>query len=159
MEINYLYVLLVQTVAVLLYLGYVVFNFGIIHSISDSYYKLPQNRKPLFWLFTSITGIGMLLLSEVSVLFFISGTGLFFVGTAATFYDRNFTTWVHYVGAIVGLGAAALAVVILYGSYFPLYLTGIFTILSLLFDSKRAIWWIEVGAIIGLIGTLFYYLI
>lgn len=150
----YLTLLSIQIVTFLLYVGFIMYRYGVIHSISASYYHLPKKQQPLFWAFTTILGFTMIFMSPLSVWFFVSGAGLMFVGTAAAFEDWRATAIVHYIGASVGIGSAMLAIFLLSSSLLPVWIMGLFTAVSLLFDYKRTIWWLEIGAFVGIAWTL-----
>ncbi|MFR0993170.1 MAG: hypothetical protein ACLSGQ_00940 [Parabacteroides distasonis] len=93
----------------LLYIGSMVFMFGVPWSISNTYYLLEEKRKGLGWLFTVFCyGVdGFLLPGWLNVTpegyqftCFLSAAGLAFVGTAAQFKER-LTNTVHYTAAII----------------------------------------------------------
>ena len=93
----------------LLYIGSMVFMFGVPWSISNTYYLLEEKRKGLGWLFTVFCyGVGgFLLLGWLNVTpegyqftCFLSAAGLAFVGTAAQFKE-SLTNTVHYTAAVI----------------------------------------------------------
>lgn len=93
----------------LLYIGSMVFMFGIPWSISNTYYLLEGKRKGLGWLFTAFCyGVGGFLLpgwlnvtpEGYQFTCFLSAAGLAFVGTAAQFKE-SLTNTVHYTAAVI----------------------------------------------------------
>lgn len=145
---------IIQIITFLTYIGFIVYKYGILESISASWYALPKQWKPLFWLFTVILGMCMLPLADYHSLFFLSGAGLIFVGTAAAFEDQKMTNRVHYSGAVAGIGGAIGALFILLGTLVPIYITLLFLVGSLLLQRTHIIWWVEIGAFIGIVWGL-----
>lgn len=93
----------------LLYIGSMVFMFGVPWSISNTYYLLEEKRKGLGWLFTVFCyGVGVFLLpgwlnvtpEGYQFTCFLSAAGLAFVGTAAQFKE-SLTNAVHYTAAVI----------------------------------------------------------
>ena len=140
------------------YLGFTWKKFGILPSISASYYALGKD-KMMFWLFCVLLGGGMLAIAglnhanQYTGFFFASGAGLCFTGTAGAFKE-NMTEIVHYIGAAVGIGAAFVALGLVGGLWLPglvfLLTSGVFLILKL----KNIIYWIEVLAFVLVIFGL-----
>lgn len=144
----------IQIVTFLTYIGLIVYKYGILQSISASWYALPKKWNPLFWLFTTILGMCMLPLADYHALFFLSGAGLIFVGTAAAFEDEVTTNRVHYSGAVAGIGGAIGALFVLLGTLVPIYITLLFLVGSVLLQRTHIIWWVEIGAFVGIVWGL-----
>ena len=151
----YQYSTLIQCVVFILYISFIIYRYGLLKSISASWYALPKNRNWLFWVFTSVLGFYMLPYSDYSPFFFLSGAGLIFVGTAAAFEDEKMTNRVHYSGAVAGIGGALLGLFLSIGTLLPLYITLLFLIGSYFIQRTHIIWWTEIGAFIGIMYGLF----
>ncbi len=144
---------IIQLVVFLLYVGFIVKRYGILPSISDSWYVLPLRQQFLFTLFTWGIGIPMLLYGNVW--FFLSGSGLSFVGVATQFKDKiGHTKEVHYIGALVGILGALIGIIVQYGNYVPLVW---FIFLAISFQvsyMKNKIWWQEIVAVVLILWGL-----
>jgi hypothetical protein len=128
------------------YVGFIWNKYGILPSISDSYYYLPDNDKILFTLFCWLFSFPAIILGS-SPLMFLAGTGIIFVGTAPAF-KKDLVGTVHRVGATIAVSASQLSI---YFDYHMLYLNIIFISLSLIFLFfnkwiQNKIWWIEILA-------------
>ena len=138
------------------YVGFIWAKYGILPSISDSYYHLPKQLKPLFtlfcWGFALPAAIIGFTLAEGSVwqflMFFASG-GIMFVGAAPDFKsETGMDRLVHYISAVVGVIFSQLYILLVFPEifYIPLAFT-IFSIIFLYFKNKvEEIWWIEILA-------------
>lgn len=144
----------IQITTFLSYIGLIVYKYGILESISVSWYALPKQLQPLFWLFTTILGMSMLPLTDYHPLFFLSGAGLSFVGTAAAFEDQKITNRVHYSGAVAGIGGAIGALFVILGTLVPIYTTLLFLAGSFFLQRTHVIWWVEIGAFLGIVWGL-----
>lgn len=85
---------LVCTIA---YVGGTTLKFGVLNSISQTFYALGKYRI-LFPTWTSITALCIMIACD-STPTTIAGTGLIIVGTAPYFYDK-IQKYIHYLGAI-----------------------------------------------------------
>jgi hypothetical protein len=150
----YQYATLTQITIFILYITLIVYKYGILESISASWYSLPKKWQPLFWLFATSIGFCMLPYTDYHSLFFLSGGGLVFVGTAAGFEDEKMTNRVHYTGAVLGIGAAILGLYLFLNTLTPLYITLLFLITSIIFHRTHIIWWTEIGAFVGIVYGL-----
>jgi len=132
-------------------------NWKVLHSISDSWYILKErnkNEEILFTLFTYLLGIGLLLQSYKSPLFFFGGMGLFWVGTQTQFREKSIKGTIHYVGAVLAIVLSLIGLV-LNGVYFPLLIMCIGTLLMYYTKIKNFIFWVEILAFIIIIIGLF----
>ena len=110
---------IIQLVVFLLYVGFIIKRYGVLPSISDSWYVLPLSQQFLFTLFTWGLGIPMLLYGNIW--FFLSGAGLSFVGAATAFKSKiGLTKEVHYGGALVGILGALIGILVEYSNFLPL---------------------------------------
>jgi len=120
-------------------------------SISESYYSLkPYNQHNLFLLFMFL--IGSPFLFYQSPWFFIGGSMFITVGVAAKFKDYTSTTDdVHYVSAISGI-LACLVGLLSWGIVWPFLLMVIIGLTGFIYGGKNTIWWVEIGAILCILG-------
>lgn len=144
------------------YISFIVGRYGILPSISDSYYRLPKKLRILFTLFcwgfalpAAIIGIDL----TDNFLMFFAGSGIMFVGAAAEFQEKM-TKTVHFTGAAIGIISAQLSTAIDFHLY---YVNIIFIVLSLaillgkrLNILKNYLWWIEIVAFVLVCYVLGY---
>ena len=145
---------LLQSSIFISYILLLVWRYGILPSISDSWYILPYSER---WLFTFFTwGIGIPMLFYGTAPLFISGAGLCFVGVATQFkMKRSYTRIVHFLGAAVGIIVPLLHFAISYGIILPLILQTIGTLIIILMDNiNDKLWWVEILAFITVIYGL-----
>lgn len=142
------------------YLSFIIGKYGILPSISESYYRLPKSINFLFTLFcwgfalpAVIIGVDL----TDNFLMFLAGSGIMFVGAAAAFKE-TLTKNVHMIGAAVGIICAQLSTAFDFHMY---YVNVIFVVLSLaillgkyLGKIKNYVWWIEILAFILLCYVL-----
>lgn len=132
----------------------IVYRFGILPSISDSWYVLPLTQNLLFTLFTWGIGIPMLLYGNIW--FVLSGVGLSFVGAATMFkMKKGLTSEVHYAGAVMGIFCALIGITFMYQNFLPLVLFLVSAITIQIFPSSNKLWWQEIAAFFAiLLGLL-----
>lgn len=131
-------------------------NWKVLHSISDSWYILKekeQHEEILFTSFTYLLGIGLLLHSYHSPLFFFGGMGLFWVGTQTQFRGQSIKGTIHYVGAVLAI-LLSLIGLLLNGVWIPLLIMGIITPVLYYTKVKNFIWWVEIIAFLTIIWGL-----
>ena len=117
------------------YVAYIWKKYGVQRSISNSYYKLPENRKFLFIGFCWLFAFPVMILGD-NALMFGAGTFICFVGAAAAMH-RFPTRAVHLTGAIGGMILGPIVQKYAFGEYwtgFPY--GGDFT------DNKMLIMWL-----------------
>lgn len=133
------------------YVSYIWAKYGVLKSISQSYYELPEKLRPLMTFFCWGFSIPAIILGS-SGLMFLAGSGIAFVGAAAAFQEKM-TKEVHMIGAGVGVGASQLAIILQYGMW-PISVAFFgLSILLLLFRNKinnKHIWWIEILAFLSI---------
>lgn len=144
----------------LIFLSYVIFLWikfkGPLSSISESWYKLkPLKLGFLFVLFCLSIGILMLYQGDQqTLLFFISGAGLCFVGASTRFkMKKDHTDIVHSVGAAVGIGCALIGIGLI-SSWIPLIAFVVISALLALLKIKNLTWWIEIAAFVSILSGL-----
>jgi len=92
-------------------------------------------------------------------LFFLSGAGLVFVGTAAMFreVDDKLQGILHTVGASIGIVGALAGIWVERGSFIPLLVFAIASILLYLIKVKNLTWWIEMSAFLSILYGLYFF--
>jgi hypothetical protein len=149
--------LLVSLTIFVSYITFIIINFGILPSISDSYYKLSLNSKFIFTLAMWGFAFPIIMLSENGLLFF-SGAGICFVG-AAPLFKEEFEGLIHRIGAITGIGLGLLALIIYYNSYYLVLLYVLIFLIIYLSKVNNRIWWIEILSFLTIIiGLLKFFL-
>lgn len=148
------YIPILYTTMLTIFVTYVAFiwaKYGVLKSISDSYYHLPRKFQPLFTFFCWGFALPAMILGS-SGLMFMAGAGISFVGAAAAFKEAM-TKEVHMIGAGAGVLLSQLAIILQYGMW-PISATFIgLSLLLLLFRKKinnKHIWWIEILAFLSI---------
>lgn len=147
-----------QALVFLLYVGFLLFKFKKpLPSISDSWYELPSPINHLFTLFTWSLGFAMVFQGTGETpLFFLSGAGLLFVGTATQFkWTGAHTNIVHYVGAAAGIICALIGLWFENGVYLPTLLWVVSVIVLKLSKIKNFTWWVEISAFVCIVIGLY----
>lgn len=124
------------------YVSYIWIKYGVTKSISDSFYYLPANRQYLFILFCWLFSVPAIILGD-SLIMFLAGSGIAFVGAAAAFKQNKMQHWVHMVGAYSGVTLSQIAI---WNNYHLWPINIVFIVLSLILlylNVKNKIWWIE----------------
>ena len=124
------------------YVTYIYSKFGVLKSISKSYYELrPKNK----WMFTiALWGFSIpMIIAGDTALMFLAGSAICFVGAAPAYKD-SMTDKVHVAGAVAGIVLGAAAMWINYGFW---WITGLMALSAFLmshFEIKNETWWIEI---------------
>lgn len=140
------------------YVGFIWSKYGILPSISESYYRFPDKLKQLFTFFcwgfafpAIIIGVDL----TDNFLMFLAGSGIVFVGAAAAF-KQKVTKTVHFVGAGAGVVLSQLSIALDFHYYIfnAIFLAaGLYVIFK---KSPSKIWWIEIAAFLTISATLGY---
>jgi hypothetical protein len=143
---------LIQMLIFMSYIALIVKKFGVMPSISESWYALEEEENPLFTVFCWGIGLPMFFQSNgTSELFMLSGVGLSLVGTAVRFKSMH-SYKLHYAGAAAGIGGALLGLWRENGLWQPLAAFAIlFTTIFLVKKIVEKIWWIEISAFITIV--------
>lgn len=155
----YTTVLLIVMVSVFIsYVSWIWAKYGVLPSISDSYYHLPKNLHFLFTFFCWGFAFPAIILGSSGLMFF-AGAGICFVGAAAAFKEKM-TSTVHVVGAMTGVLLSQLAILLQYGIW---ELNIAFLVIAVPFTITRFIkrkdgkeicpnrtWWIELAAFVSM---------
>ena len=152
---------LTQGVIFLSYITFLVIKFGILPSISDSWYELKKLGGVWYSLFTWFCyslGILMFFQTNGTPLFFISGAGLCFVGVATQFLDKeSIEPWIHFTGAALCILGILIGIGVERHMWIPLIAWGILTVvIEVIPKLKNKTWWVEISAFCCIIlGLLF----
>lgn len=146
---NYLYVSFVTMLFVFItYVSFIWSKYGVLSSISESYYRLPTKLSFLFTLFCWGFAIPAIIIGvdlTNNYLMFLAGGGIMFVGAAAAFKE-TLTKNVHMIGAALGIIFSQLSIAFDFHMYYVNILFFIAALLVLVFRIKNHIWWIELLA-------------
>ena len=130
------------------YVGFIWSKYGVLPSISDSYYELPKKIDFLFILFcwgfafpAVIIGVDL----TDNFLMFLAGGGIIFVGAAAAF-NQELTQTVHEIGAFGGVIFSQLSIAFDFKMYYVNVIFVVLGLLILLTKIKNRIWWLELVA-------------
>lgn len=140
------------------YVSWIWAKYGVLPSISDSYYHLPKKLQPLFTFFCWGFSIPAIILGSSGLMFF-AGAGIAFVGAAAAFKDKM-TMEVHVTGALLGVLLSQLAIWLQYGMW-PLNISFLVIAVPLLITRfiktksgkklcPNRTWWIEIAAFLSM---------
>jgi hypothetical protein len=146
---------IIQLTIFVLYILYIYNKFGVLSSISESWYKLQDIKKSyLFTLFCMLIGCLMFFNGTGnSVFYFLSGVGLCFSGTAAAFRSKGaYTNIVHFTGAGFAVLFGAMGLWYEFGNYIPLliiFLSGLFMLLT---KFSNFLWWFEITSFLAIVS-------
>ena len=144
------------TISTIIFTSYVTWNtykYGILPSISDSYYK--HNSKLLFFLFMFGVGAPIILMAQSGLVFF-SGVLFILCGCAPAFKhnDYTFEDEIHIIGAIGGIILLTIYFMSLH-NYIPLACISTIGGSFYFFDVKNKTFWFEIISFLTLILNLF----
>lgn len=143
------------------YVGYVWNKFGVLPSISESYYRLPDNLKKMFTFFCwgfSFPAIILGTLLTDNLLMFVAGSGIAFVGAAAAFKERM-SDKVHTIGAVIGVVLSQLSILLDFRMYIVNLIFVALSLILIIGRVKNKVWWIELiafTAICVVLGSTLY---
>jgi len=146
---NTFYFIMMVTIF-LLYVGMVWYRFGVLTSISESYYKLPRKQQVLFTLFCWGFAIPAMILGD-SVLMFLAGSAICFVGAASAFKMKQ-VYYVHAIGAVVGMLLGLCYILFDADQYW--IATSLVILTLILTKSKNFLWWTEIVVFTSICVTL-----
>jgi len=150
---DYLQILFTMMVTVFLsYIIPIISIYGILPSVSESYYELPDKYNFLFTLFcwgfaipTMIIGVDL----TDNFLMFFAGAGICFVGAAAAFKEE-LPKKVHETSAIIGIVSSQLSIAFDFKMYYVniifAVLFALIMFLKLKYKIETHIFWIEMVA-------------
>ena len=130
------------------YVSFIWIKYGIQTSISNSYYILPDNLKPLMTLFCWGFAIPAMIIGSCAFMFF-AGAGIVIVGVNAAF-EETFSKTAHELGAVAGVIFAQLAIGYNFNMW-PINLAFVLVFALLFsFKVKNKIWWTEIAAFLSI---------
>lgn len=121
--------------------------YGVLTSISESYYRLPKKWNPMFTL--ALWGFAfpaMIIGTPITGLMFFACAGIMFVGAAAQFHQK-ITKTVHLVGASLGMGLSQVAIATAFGMWPITAASVVIAGLIMLFRKQlnyNHVWWLEI---------------
>lgn len=148
----------IQALTFVFYVGFLLWKFRKpLPSISDSWYELPKNWNSLFTLFTWTLGFCMIFQGNDSTpFFFLSGTGLLFVGTATAFkWSGAHTNIVHYAGAVVGIVCALIGLGLENDIWWPTIVWVVGSTVLKYIKIENFTWWVEILAFAAIVSGLY----
>lgn len=142
---------ILQILIFISYVTFIVIKFGVLPSISDSWYRLRDLGGVWYSLFTWFCfGLGFLMFFQTNgttPLFFLSGAGLSAVGVATMFKLKDdLQPYIHFIGAVIGILGALVGIGVERHVWLPLIDFIILSIILYIFTSKNKTWWIEIAA-------------
>jgi len=138
---------IIQSATFIVYVAFIIYRFGVLPSISESWYMLPRKFNFLFTLFT--WGIGIPMLFYGNPFLFISGAALTFVGVATQFKTTQaFTKQVHYIGALIGVSVPLFYFGFSLNNWIPLNMQIVGIMIIALTTTPNKIWWVEIVAFV-----------
>lgn len=157
-----IYLLILSILVFTVYVTVITAKYGVLNSISESYYKLPYNSKFLFTLFCWGFSIPLMMVGleqTGSILMFFAPAGIAFVGAAAAFKGDKVTHDVHMAGATIGIILSWLASMVLYDQYIAGVVFAFIsaTLVALTFALRKNLhyfWWIEILAYVFLLRAI-----
>jgi len=148
---------LIQAAIFTAYVSFIISKFGVLPSISESFYRLNENRLGLlFTLFCWTLAVPMMFQSnETTLFFFFSAVGLGFVGATPMFkWSGAMTDKIHGAGAGIGIACGLAGLYFEYHMWEPFVGFLLVTGAILGFKLKDHIWWIEIMAFLAIITGL-----
>jgi hypothetical protein len=130
--------------------GYVTRKFGLLKSISASYYKVPS---PLFSIWIAAIAFLFVVIGQ-TMLIFLAGGMLCYVAVAPAFLRIDMER-AHIIGAVSGIVLGFASMILDYELYYLPVMMIIFIIAAYLLNFNYRTFWIEVAAFILIITGLF----
>lgn len=142
---------ILQILIFVFYVTFIVIKFGVLPSISESWYRLRDLGGVWYSLFTWFcVSLGFLMFFQTNgttPLFFLSGAGLSAVGVATMFKLKDdLQPYIHSIGAIIGILGSLVGIGVERHNWNPLFIFVTIAILLTIFLKKNKTWWIEITA-------------
>lgn len=167
MEITIAIPILIIALNFIIYVGATWITFGVLPSISDSFYfwdyKLGRGWGYIFTIFCWILGFPLVMLASIMPenfqwIAFLAGSGFGFVGAACLIKDPNVME-IHGKAAAVGIIASLFLAGISVGSWAWIVI-GIGVLISIIIalckKIENKIWWVEITSFLSVIIPLVY---
>lgn len=139
------------------YISFIVNKYGVLPSISESYYKMKGDKLfggGLFTLFIWSLSLPLIIIGDTPLMFF-AGAFLSFVGAATAFKDLKMTKRVHTIGAVGGIGFGFLSMILDFQLNEITFFMLLGSLILYLLKIKNLIWWVEILAFVLIILGLF----
>ena len=136
---------------VTVFLAYVTFiwsKYGVLKSISESYYKLPKKQNWLFVAFTWLFAFPAMILGN-SYLMLFAGGGIVFVGAAAAMHTFPTRAW-HLSAAIGGMILGCIAMIVQFHMWYLVAAIAAAIGLAAIIDKKHLMWWTEIAIFVAI---------
>lgn len=141
--------------AFVLYIGMIVKRYGVLPSISDSYYELPKGEKWLFTAFLWVFSFPLMVIYQTPILF-AAGAFICLVGVNPKFKEQM-EKFMHSFAAYTGIGLGMLSLIIDFKMYYMVVLFALIaTIIQLEDNIKNKTWWQEIAAITIILTSLLF---
>lgn len=154
---------IVQILIFIVYVTFILIKFGLLSSISESWYSLRDIGGVWYSLFTWFCwGIGFTMFFQTNgvapYLFFLSGVGFCSVGVATMFkLNDSIQPYIHFTGALTGIICSLIGLGIERHGWIPLIIFTLSSIILKYITVSNKIWWIEIMAFITIgLGLLYY---
>ena len=132
------------------YLVFIIAKYGILKSISNSYYMLPRKYNFLFTFFCWGFAIPVIIIGTPQTgLMFFAGAGIAFVGAAAQI-KQLMTYKVHMVGALGGILLSQMATIFVYDMWYITLICALLVPLFYFTNKRTWIFWMEVVCFIAI---------
>ena len=132
----------------LAYVSYIIAKYGVLKSISESYYKLPKKKNWLFVAFCWLFAFPAMILGN-SLWMLFAGGGIVFVGAAAAMHTFP-TRAVHLAGAIGGMIMGCLAMIFQFNMWYLVPAIAVGIGVAALVDKKHLMWWTEIAIFVAI---------
>lgn len=153
MELN-LILFLLSMGTFISYISFIWWKYGVLESISDSWYALPIKYNFLFTLFCWFFVIPVMIMGD-NILLFLAGSGIAFVGAAAAF--KGMDKWIHFISAGLGIIFSQISIFFDFGLWY--INIAFFSLALLLFLLRKIIkkytWYVEILAFLSIELVLF----
>lgn len=147
------------SISAIVFLSYVIFiymKYGVLKSISDSYYKLPKKYNFIFTFFCWGFALPIMFVNTDSLLLLIACGAILFVGAAAGFREPIAGN-THIVAAYASVILSQAAIYFDYGIIsIPIIFVLSYILLMVIKESVQEIWWIEIIAFAMILIVLIF---
>lgn len=139
----------------ILYIGMIVKRYGVLPSISDSWYKLPKGQKWLFTAFLWVFSFPLMIIYQTPILF-AAGAFICLVGVNPKFKEK-IDEFVHSFSAYTGIGLGMLSLIIDFKMYFSVIIfAALATLIATDKENTNKTWWLEIIAITIILISLMF---
>ena len=149
-----LYWTIILFIVFVTYTTFIVVRYGLLHSISMSYYKLREDDLGmLFYVFCFALALPLfsIFAATQQTVWVVASFGFMLVGSASKFFDKH-TDLAHYIGAGLGIVMCFIGLYLSWGQVIPSIIMVVAGAVCL--KSTRPIWWIEIAAFVIIITGL-----